>query len=82
MGAVKSATKLYDKLIQFIKTDMTLEEILAFAQFADTGFTTDKITQWRVPSTTSDDGHYYELIHEDELYDFVLEHFYNPKEAN
>lgn len=82
MGAVKSATKLYDKLIQFIKTDMTLEEILAFAQFADTGFTTDKITQWRVPSTTSDDGHYYELIHEDELYDFVLEHFYNPKETN
>lgn len=79
MGAVKSATMLYNELIQFISTNMTLEEILAFAQFADNEFSLDKITQWRVPSTTSDDGHYYELIHEDELYDFVLEHFYNPK---
>ena len=49
MGAVKSATMLYNELIQFISTNMTLEEILAFAQFADNEFSLDKITQWRVP---------------------------------
>ncbi len=81
MGAVNAATSLYNEAIQYIKTNVSLEEALAFASFLQ-GFNIDTgITQYRVEVTsTRMNGIYYDIADEEALYQFALNHFYSEKQ--
>lgn len=80
MGAINAATSLYNDATQYIKTNVSLEEALAFATFLQ-GFDVDSgITQYRVEVTSKTmNGTYYEIANEKALYNFVLSHFYRPE---
>ncbi len=80
MGAVSAATKLYDETAKYLKTNMTLEEVLAVASFAQ-NFSIDSIVSYRAPSEGKMvGGKSVEILDADSLYKFVLEHFYTPEE--
>lgn len=78
MGAVNAAATLYNEAIEYVKTNVSLEEALAFASFLQ-GFSIDSgITQYRVEVTPKTmNGTYYEIADEDALYNFALNHFYS-----
>lgn len=78
MGAVNAAASLYNEAITYVKTNVSLEEALAFASFLQ-GFSIDSgITQYRVEVTSKImNGTYYEIADEEALYNFALNHFYS-----
>ena len=81
MGALKVATSLYSELIKYMKTDLSLEEIMGLASFAQ-GFSLDNITRYRVVTTggTLSNGASVQYVKEKELYNFVLQYFYHADE--
>lgn len=78
MGAVQAAPKLFNDVLAYTKTNLTMEQIIALATFAD-GFDMDTINRYRVTGTGKTFGGAWMLEADmDGLYDFILEEFYDP----
>ncbi len=82
MGTVNAVTSLYDEVMAYVDTNLSLEEILALASFAD-GFDLNSIVQYRVATSYAKiSGKDVELANEEELYNFILEYFYHADEQD
>ena len=77
MGAVDAVTKLYNEVITYMQTNVSLDEALALASFLQ-GFNVDTgISQYRLETSPKMmNGIYYEMPDEEVVYKFALEHFY------
>ena len=77
MGAVDAVTKLYNEVITYMQTNVSLDEALALASFLQ-GFNVDAgISQYRLETSPKMmNGIYYEMPDEEVVYKFALEHFY------
>ncbi|MBQ9941950.1 MAG: LCP family protein [Christensenellaceae bacterium] len=78
LGAVKSATRLFNEALTYIRTDMGIDQILALAEFAD-GFDIDSIQRYRVTGEGQYFGStWYYVADTQGLKEFILEEFYDP----
>lgn len=81
MGAVNAAPALYDKIIQFTQTNLTLDQVLGMASFLDSMEDIDNsLTRHRV---TGEGGYvgktwYYNADMED-VSSYILETYYDPE---
>lgn len=81
MGAVKTATKIYNEAISYIHTDMSLEQVIALAKLFE-GFDIDGIDRYRlVGNGKMINGAWFDIIPEDELESAVVKYLYRPKES-
>lgn len=80
MGAAKAAPKLYDEVLAFARTNLTLDQIVSLAVFLD-GFDMDDLTRHTVAAdNASKNGASVLEVREDELYRYLLEYFYDQVE--
>ena len=80
LGAVKTAVSLYDKVIDYIGTNMTLEQVIAMAGFVQ-DFDLSQMTNAAVQASNMTTSSGAEVLEVDEtwLHDYLLEYFYDEK---
>lgn len=79
LGAVQTATKVYNEAIAYIKTDMSLEQVIAMAKLFE-GFDIDGMQRYRLQGNGKTiNGVWYDIIPEDELENAVIKYLYKSK---
>ena len=89
-GAMQSMTALVNTLLKYIKTNLSMEQFVALANFVDGKYSSDgkfdideDLTRYRVPGegkmeTVNGNRRWYFHPDMDELYAFLLEEYYDP----
>lgn len=71
MGAMSAAPKLYNQVIEFAKTNLELNQVLAFASLIDK-IDIDTIEFYTSPGESENGGHYYYLTDEEGLEEMLI----------
>lgn len=89
-GAMKSMKALANTLLKYIKTNLSMEQFVALANFMDGKYSSDgkfdmdeDLTRYRVPGegkmeTVNGNRRWYFHPDMDKLYEFLLEEYYDP----
>ena len=78
MGAVSAIPKIYDKVIQYVTTNLNMDQILSFATILDK-LNIDEIEHVTIPTSTDKENPNFLAADEDGLKDIMLSTYYTEK---